>query len=324
MEPKLFTKEKNTNAEEFKKFLPVNVQLMYETVAPALALAEQNFIIPILGRELFEKLVSFYNSGTPSPEYNTLLKLVQYAEFRLAYWNSFNELSVMITDGGVSANIGAENRLFRNERESLLDELKTNGFNQLDTVIEYLEENMDLFPEFEKSKYFSKLKNSFIPNTATFNEIYNINNSRLVFLKMKYFIEDVEQVTVPHFIGRKFMDAILDDIDAEKYAPILAQLRKFIVYMAIYNGISELHKIPTEKGLIFEKNSSDGKTSGPLSRRELDKTSDYYKTQAESHRVAFIYYLNQNKSEYPEYKEFVGDAGTTQQFRGTNKKTFFA
>jgi len=324
MEPKLFTKEKNTNAEEFKKFLPVNVQLMYETVAPALALAEQNFIIPILGRELFEKLVSFYNLGTPSPEYNTLLKLVQYAEFRLAYWNSFNELSVMITDGGVSANIGAENRLFRNERESLLDELKTNGFNQLDTVIEYLEENMDLFPEFEKSKYFSKLKNSFIPNTATFNEIYNINNSRLVFLKMKYFIEDVEQVTVPHFIGRKFMDAILDDIDAEKYAPILAQLRKFIVYMAIYNGISELHKIPTEKGLIFEKNSSDGKTSGPLSRRELDKTSDYYKTQAESHRVAFIYYLNQNKSEYPEYKEFVGDAGTTQQFRGTNKKTFFA
>jgi len=324
MEPKLFTKEKNTNAEEFKKFIPVNVQLMYETVAPALALAEQNFIIPILGRELFEKLVSFYNSGTPSPEYNTLLKLVQYAEFRLAYWNSFNELSVMITDGGVSANIGAENRLFRNERESLLDELKTNGFNQLDTVIEYLEENMDLFPEFEKSKYFSKLKNSFIPNTATFNEIYNTNNSRLVFLKMKYFIEDVEQVTVPHFIGRKFMEAILDDIDAEKYAPILTQLRKFIVYMAIYNGISELHKIPTEKGLIFEKNSSDGKTSGPLSRRELDKTSDYYKTQAEAYRVAFMYYLNQNKSEYPEYKEFVGDTGTTPQFRGINKKTFFA
>jgi len=324
MEPKLFTKEKNIDAEEFKEFLPVNVQLMYETVAPALALAEQNFIIPILGRELFLKLVTFYETSTLTPEFNTLLKKVQYAEFRLAYWNSFNELAVMITDGGVSANISAENRLFRNERESLLEELKTNGFNQLDTVIEYLEENMDLFPEFENSKYFSKLKNSFIPNTATFNDIYNINNSRLVFLKMKYFIEDVEQIIVPHFIGRKFMEAILDDIDHDKYVPILTKMRKFIVYMAIYNGISELHKLPTDKGLIFEKNSADGKTSGPLSRRELDKTSEYYKTQAEAYRVALTCYLNQNKTKFPEYEEFIGDNTTAPQFRGTNKKTFIA
>jgi hypothetical protein len=322
MTPKLFSKEKNTGAQEFKEFLPVNVQLMYETVAPALALAEQNFIIPILGRELFEKLAAFYETETGSSAYKTLLKLVQYAEFRLAYWNSFNELGVMITDGGVSANISASNRLFQNERESLLNELKTNGFNQLDTVIEYLEENIDLFPEFEKSSYFTKLKNSFIPNTATFQELYNINNSRLVFLKMKYFIEDVEQITVPHYIGRKFMEAILDDIDIEKYATILTQLRKFIVYMAIYNGISELHKVPTEKGLIFEKNIGDGKITAPLSRKELNHTAEYYQTHAEAYRIALMHHLNQNKELYPEYAEFAGTP--TPQFRGTHKKTFFA
>lgn len=326
MEPKLFSKENNTKAEEFKKFLPVNVQFSYETFAPALALAEQNFIIPILGKDLFIKLITYYNSSIEDEKYKTLLEMVQFSEVRLAYWKSYNSLSVMLTDKGASREVSNDKGLYRYQEDNLMEELKTDGFNQLDVVLEFLEENIDIFPEFLFSQHYTKLKNSFITNTATFNENYNINGSRLVFLKMKYFIEDVEQITLPHYIGRKLMEAILNDMENEKYKPVLKLIQKFVVYMAIFNGASELQKFPTEKGLVFENTINDGKRIAVLPNRELERTRTFFKQQADAYKSAFTTYLDRNRADFPEYKEFAGQSSDTPDFikRSSTKKTFFA
>ena len=322
MEPKLFTKEKNTKAEEFKKYLPVNVQFNYETLAPSLALVEQNFIIPILGNQLFEALTEHYQEEHNDPKFAELLQKVQFSAIRLALWKGYYSISLTISDSGAKM---PENSPYRYKEDGFMDEMKNDGFNQLDEVIYFLEENIDHFPEFEQSKYYPTLKNSFITNTAAFNRLYNINNSRLVFLKMKYYIEDVEQVTLPHYIGRKFMEAILNNIDAEKYAPILQQIQKFVVCMAIYSGIAELHKMPTEKGLLFENSNNDGKRIEPLNAKEVERTRKYYKEQADAYKTAFLYHLNTHKEDYPEYAEF-GGTTTNSDFipRKTISKTFFA
>ena len=114
MEPKLFTKAKNANAEEIKQFLPVNRTFRFETFSPALALVEQNYIIPTLGKELFDKLVAFYeNDGFTgdADKYAELLRLVQFSEVRLAYWKGYNSMSVMITDAGASSQTEQSKRL---------------------------------------------------------------------------------------------------------------------------------------------------------------------------------------------------------------------
>jgi len=89
--------------------------------------------------------------------------------------------------------------------------LKNQVFNQLDTILEYLEKHISHFPEFKKSKYYTISKNTFIPDTATFNEIYDINNSRLVFLKMKYFVKDVENIELLFRLGDAFVLDILEN-----------------------------------------------------------------------------------------------------------------
>jgi hypothetical protein len=312
---KLFTKEKNVNAEEIKQFLPVNMQLKFDTIAPSLALVEQNYIIPILGNSLFDKLVSFYEADTPDEEYEKLLQFVQFSECRLAYWKGYNTMSVMITDKGASREVNTDKTLFKYERTALLEELKNDGFDQLDVVIEFLEKNIEKFPEFSDSEYYPNLSNSFIPNTSTFNKIFNINNSRLVFLKMKYFIRDVERIDLAHFLGKKFIDEILSERDNEKYKPIFEDIQTYIVYMSIAKGIEELHKLPTEKGLVFETTHAGAGSDTEISvvkRNEIQQTKSSYAHRAEQYMSAVINYLNENGEDYPSYIAFAGKNAPTE------------
>lgn len=326
MQPKLFSEDKNTKAAEFKKFLPVNVQFSYETFAPALALAEQNFIIPVLGKQLFAKLVAYYTGSTVKEKEQTLLEMVQFSLVRLAYWKSYNSLATMITDSGASSEVDQSKRLYRYQEDALMEELKTDGFNQLDVVLEFLEENIEDFPDFKFSDYYTTLQNSFIPTTKIFQQHYNIKGSRLVFLQMKYYISDVEQILLPHYIGRTLMENIMGDMANEKYKPILRQIQKFVVYMAIHNGVSELQKFPLEKGLVFERTTNDGKTVAPVSTKELERTRTFFMQQADAYKSVFINYLNKHKADFPEYAELAGqDAGASDFIeRPSTKKTFFA
>ena len=65
MEPKLFTPQFNEHAEEFKKYLPVNINLRFETVASPLALCEETYLRPLLGKELFDRMIT-YVEGNPT------------------------------------------------------------------------------------------------------------------------------------------------------------------------------------------------------------------------------------------------------------------
>jgi hypothetical protein len=328
MIPKLFTKEKNKEAEEIKQFLPVNVKFNFETFAPALALAEQNYIIPILGKVLFNKLVAYYEGVPDDSEYEELVRLVQFSECRLAYWKNYNTLSVMITDSGASRDTPPDKTLFRSELEALLSELKNDGFDQLDVVIKFLEDNIDVFPEFKKSEYSTLLTNTFIPDTTTFNKIYNITNSRLVFLKMKYFVRDVERIELVHNLGSEFIKEILENADDDKYKPILGNIQTYIVLMSVAKGIAELHKSPTEKGLVFETESASAGSNVKVDvvrQREMQQTKEYFTQRAEQYMAMVINYLNKNSETFPAFRAFAGKDAPTDSVinrNNDNKKTF--
>ena len=115
-------------------------------------------------------------------------------------------------------------------------------------------------------------------------------------------------------------------MEADKYVPFLRKMQKFVVYMALHNGVAELQKFPTEKGLIFESINSDGKREGPVSTKELERTREYLLQQANAYKSTFLHHLNANKKEYPEYAEFAGTTTSTSDFtqRPANKKTFIA
>lgn len=328
MNPQFFREEYNNKAEEFKKFLPVNVTLSFRSIAPAIALCENKYIVPLLGAPLFSRLVNDYHSeNPPNVVLQELLSLCQFALIRLAFWQEYDILSVSLSDKGASDNAG-ENRLYRYQSEALKNNLKNEGFDQLDAILEFCEKNIAELSEFRKSPCYLSSYNSLIKNTREFNEIYNINNSRLVFLKMKYYISSVEDLEARHHLGDTFYNELLSaDPTQEKYKRIIPNLKKFIVFASIYEGIAELHQLPTEKGLIFQSaisNRVSEEQYAPVPVKEIERTRNDYKQKAEKYIAAVINTLKQYPEHYPAYIEFAGlNAPTTNIRRDNNRKRIF-
>lgn len=320
MSPKLFLSE-----NDLRDYLPVNLNLRFETVASYLSLAEENYILPLLGDSLFNRIVEYFEDGEIYDNMDTLMHKIRFAIVRLAIWKGFDVINSNISDTGFASDVDKDNRLFRYQEENLKTSLKNEGFDYLDNVLAFIDVHIEDFPEFKESDYYKSIENSLIRKTSDFNSCYNIGNSRLVFLKMRQYVRDVELIKLQHRIGAAFFKE-LTSANAEdvKYSFILQNIKRFIVYAAVAEGIGELHKMPTEKGLIFESSNLDGTTLSPIERTSLMETKIQFSEKAERYLASAINYIQQHKSEYPKYTSFAPDspADGVIRFDNTNRKIF--
>lgn len=331
MNPQLFSAEENKRAEEVKKYLPVNIQLNFKSIAPYIVQCERKYIKPLLGDQLYDKLVSFYSNKNQDKSFTQLLEYVQFSLIHLAFWLGYDLLTVSLSDIGAASRIDSDKRLYRYQEDNAKDALKNQGFDELDTILEFLEKNINIFKEFTQSKFFGELKNSLIPDTATFSDIYNINNSRLIFLKMKYYVRDVENIKLRHWLGDRFViDLLAADHSLKKYERIIPYIQRYIVYQSVCDGISELHKLPTERGLIFETEIANAYNSNVtvsvIAEKEMEKTRRYFSLTAEQYMSNVINTLKTYKEDYPIFFEFSGENPPEDDIvrrNNDNKKTFW-
>lgn len=317
-----------TNAEEIKHYLPVNVNLRFETLQSHLSLCEENYIRPLLGKDLFNRVAAFLQENETLTDDNLLTEFVHKCRFalvRLAIWKGFDIIASNISDVGVSSEVDKENRLFRYQEENIKSTLKNEGFNYLDNILVFIEANSRKFPDFATSEYQLQIKNSLIRSTADFQKCYDIDNSRLVFLKMRQYIRDVELINLQYRIGADFFKELVNaDETLEKYARVLPYFRLFVVYQSVVEGIGELHKLPTDKGLIFESSSIEGVQTAPVYRAQVLETRAQFADKAEKYISAAINIIKLHKEDYPNYFLHAPDDPTDGIIRrdNTNRKTF--
>ena len=349
MESRFFNRDKNIDAEEFKKYLPTNVQFGFDSINPALVNVEEIYIKKLLSKPLFDKLAAFYaesisesstsgsgsdsssgsesTSGVVSDEkMMTLLGLVQSCALKLAYWKEYPTLAVVITDAGAKAAVDKDSRLFKYEYYDIMKKLKNDGFDQMDIVINYLLDNIADFQDFKESVCYPNFAKSFVPTTELFDSIYNINGSRLVFLKLRQYISYVEDIELDFKIGTDFKNEIFTNNTEEKYKQVIDWIQKFVVYLAVANGISELGKDFTDRGVIFES-LEDGMMKKQVMGKDLLKTMEQSRYIADQYIAKCLQYLKKNISDYPLFSEYIGESqDITAQFKrdNNNKKSFFA
>lgn len=331
MSPKLFTSELNERAQEFKESLPVNVNLRFETLAPHIAYCEQTVFRPLLGGTLFDRLVDFYDDNQQSDDaahndlWTELLQKVQFALIRVSMWKGFDYIATNASDTGFSSAIDKDNRLFRYQEDNLRSALKNEGFDAMDDILAFLEEHLDVFEDFSQSKFHTLRDQTLIKDTAAFNDCYNINGSRLVFLKMAQFVRDFERISLCHRIGTDLFNELLTaDETLPKYAAILPAIRMAVVYGAVAEGIGELHKMPTEKGLVFEANLADSVETKPVDHAQLMETRLLFAQKSDQYLASAIHHIKAHPSDYPNYHDFAGDspADGVIHFDNTKRKNF--
>jgi hypothetical protein len=328
-----------TTVAEIQSYLPVSVATSFETIQPFIESSERKFIKELLGYEAYTELVKYYaavqSSGSygsgqdEQAAYNELLKLVQKALINLAYYHGYAVLTVAASDGGFH-RIESENHkgLYKYQEEELKDLFKKDGFNGLDDVLEYLEENIEYFPEFEDSDNRLVTKVNIIPDTKTFNAIYGIGSSRLVFLLLKRFMRQTEDFVIRKILGHTLFAEVKAEIvkpePAEKIVSLLPYLQKPLAYFSVASGIDEMGVNVTDKMVYFESQQPtffNSTVKTPATADQLAVIKDKAERTGNKYLEDLKMFLLDNATTYTEYS---GQQGYIYKRDNSGKKTFFA
>lgn len=293
--------------EDIKEILPVSDAVDLDRLRPHLETAEQTYIKPLLG-ELYGSLESFtgetipYNLQEHETQYRELLKLVHRSEVHLAYWSGYDVLNAYISDGGFRRiETDKVKGLFKYQEDNLKDYFKSTGFNSLDAVLDYIESNIGHFEVFKESESWMFLKGEFIPDTKTFNSIYFIGSSRLIFMRLQPYVKVVEDLSIRQIINRENMDFIkaemLKDEPDPKVSAILTLIRKPVAFLAVAMLMEDSGADLTDKGLFFEGRGLTMFSDTVKSPAEIERVQNLVKRNkglGESYLLQLKQYLNEN------------------------------
>jgi hypothetical protein len=341
----LFKAENNAKAEEIRQFLPVNSSITFASLQPYIESAEVKYIKPVLGADQYGELCSYYGDPEIWPHIekipkthenwlSKLLPLVQKALINLAFLDGFSILSVNIGDSGTFRQESDNQKpLFQYQEENLKNTFRSDGFNSLDGILEFLEENIEHFPIFSASDAYSVFKSRFIRSAKEYSDIYNINTSRLVFLHMQQYISQVNDFDILPVIGRAFFDelsaALLSaDPMPDHLQKVVGFIKKIQVFLSAARGINSLGMNINYNGIYFHSsgtNSQNFKKKDPIKESDLHLLISNARQNGQAYLTYLKEFLHANIEDYPSYAAFnaYNEGNPAYHRDNTDKKTFW-
>ena len=332
-----FSTSEATFLVEVQKYITASSSTSKDRLWPFVEAAERKYILPVLGNDSYNDLQLFYNargswssgsigSGEDTVKTRELLRLVQLSEINLAYFIGFDLLNARISDQGFQrAETDNFKGVYKYQEENIRSYFKNTGFNGLDDVLQYLEDNIEYFPEWEDSEAFTLRKTSFIKDTKTFNRICDIGNSRLIFLRLQPFIQQVLDIDIKLLLGNTIWTNLNSELaknnPAADYVALAAELQKPLAFLSVALLVKNTGTL-TEKGLFFEGKMSgfpDNTTSSPASEGTGAQGYTYYRSTGEQYLEALRKYLRDNN-----FAGYTGITGSVYSRDNDHKKTFFA
>lgn len=326
-----------------------------------LANAEITYIQPLLGNDMYAALLAYHDdpdsykitditqydadfitgsgsastddSGSGDIEANPsdlshaiLLYHTQRTIVFLAYWKGFESLNSTISDMGFR-RLESEGMksMYKYQEDNLRKFFFETGINGLDVILEVLEYRIQYFSAYKAQMY--KHKGRIIPDTKTFSNHYFINNSRIVFDRLRQHMKAVEELKLTPIVGADNMQFILTEIGKEapdaRVTAILPYLRDVVAYFSATMLMEESGAELTERGLylfgIKSMTNSDLWVNTDEARVTylINRNNKIGNEYIERLRV----YLNQHSSEWNDYNN---PRSRIPNRDNSGKRTFFA
>jgi len=321
-----------TTIDEIKNFLPIGAGNDFLKLKPHIQNAENKYLKVLLGAGMYDELQEFYEAEYPAEPTKTqeatkiLLEKVQHAVIHLAYYLGFDFMNVTASSAGFQRTESDKLKgLYKYQEDNLKQYFSDSGFNALDDVLVFLEDNIEHFGEFKLEPNYNALKQSFLPTVKIVEEIpFNMQGSRLTLLALQPSVKFVEDTTIRTTLGDVIYLALKEEMVSDNpdagYVALLPYIRKPLVYLASALLMEETGATLGDKGLYFEKTDTtvqNTKIKGPSEAERIAAMIARNRNMGYAYLDMLKSYLATNFEIYE---------GTTARFSrdNTGKKTFWA
>ncbi|MGE4568550.1 MAG: DUF6712 family protein [Bacteroidales bacterium] len=285
--------------QELLYVVAVSQAIDFSRVSPSLAQAELSFIMPLLGSDMYAALIAYHNdpdsykitsdlqdnnfittSGdeesnhTPREKaWGLLLYYTQRAIANIAFYIGFDSLNAFVDASGFHRMEGNEIKsMFKYQEDGLKKYFRNTGADGLDIMLEILETRIEHFDAFKSQ--LIRLRGRIIPDTKTFSQHYFINNSRIVFERLRQHMKLAEDLHLTPVLGKDNLNYIIAELQKEtpdpKVTAIMPYLRDPVAYYSTAMLMQETGAELTDRGLylkgIKNLNNSDLEINTPEER----------------------------------------------------------
>lgn len=189
-----------------KAIIPqVDVQADFDkTYKPYLEDAENIYIIPVIGQEMYDAI-----NATVTDELLTAKQKIQRALAYYAMYDMTDFLNLNITGNGIR-EANSENTT--QTRQWVLNQGKRAALHKadqlLDMALKFMEDNKASFTAWAESEAYTEFTDLFIHTATEYNKFVRIQDSRRTFLRLRPFMEDVENSLIKKTIGEDFFNTL--------------------------------------------------------------------------------------------------------------------
>jgi len=257
--------------------------------------AEQEYLLPVLGQDLFDVLQTEVDGLGANAEPSELLGKVWTAHAFLAMFKEMPYLHTRITESGLR-NVTNDKiqGAYRYQYEDIMDNLENDGLAGLEKLYQFLMDNKGepAYAGWQESDAYKRLNKNLIRTGAEFSTYYHLYHPHRTFTALQPCMQEAEDLYIIPMLSKEFFAVLKDKQDPDDLeTEVLTLLRKSCANFTISQSISKLSiKVRPEGFTIMLGSASDRSQQGEnnASLNELERLSR--KTERDGNN-----YLNQAK-----------------------------
>jgi hypothetical protein len=341
--------------DEVRAVVRVGKALEFDRISAHLAQAEMSFIAPALGSDMYAMLIAYHNNpetykitadiqdnnfliGATSgdlddnnlnPEekaWSMLLYYTQKSIANIALWIGFDQLNVSTSDAGFKRSESEQVKsLFKYQEDNLKKYFRNSGIDGIDVILEILETRIQYFDAYKTEMY--RHKGRIIADTKTFQVHYHINNSRIVFDRLRQYMKTVEELELSKYIRESTLAYIFEELKkenpADKVKAIMPYLRDPVAYLSTAMLMEDSGAELTERGLYLKgiKNLTNSDLEINTDEARVKDLIERNKRIAQEYFIRLKKYLADNAASWAEDANPRSNALHNRDNSG--KRTFF-
>lgn len=264
----------NTVAD-LQKYVEVNSGLQWATIKPSLKAAEQKYLVPAIGPELYQLIDEAAASASLSTAEQALLPYLQAPVALLAMYLFVPRGEIQLSDSGLQRIETEGNKTaFKYQSLAYRDALLDAGYEAIEALLEYLEKNKTAFAAWIDSDARVAMNDLFVRSGRELKHFYSsLRQPQRTYIAMASMLRTVEDLTITPIIGDTFAE--LKDAQAAGgltlYEKMLTDtLKKCIVYFAMSKALVELELRIDDTGITMLAQRGDNSRGEDGNRAAAD------------------------------------------------------
>ena len=309
-----------SNIEEVKRYVSTfSSSFEIEDLQSNLYEAGEKYIIPYIGLDIWEKVLSDYNAETLSTEHQLLLPYLQRPLIHFTLYHQVPESAVEWQNSGFTQRTG-DNYKTADFRDviKLQRSFEVKAWDNLERLILYIERKVSDYPLYANDDEVRRRNTAhFINNAFTFNMNYDILGGRLTFEGLRPMLHDLEEFLIKTTIGEAYFNELIEEIynkniSTHNKKPI-DFIRKALAYQCIHEAITQKSVRMEGKHIVLNYDVKGYDTKKPaLTKNYSDKKYQAYDFAARwLDRLTAI--LQKNQNDYPSYAAYLDEQAATEE-----------